>query len=55
MIDDFDRRVVKEAIVYLAEKGERVLLFVDKYMELSMDRAKINLLDLLGNNFLLKY
>lgn len=46
MIDDYDRRVVKDTILYLAEKGDRVLLFVDKYVEMPIERAKINLLEL---------
>lgn len=48
MLDDADRRVVKEVVVILAEKGENVLLYLEKYMTIPMERLKINILELLN-------
>lgn len=48
MLDDSDRRVVKEVVIILSEKGEKVLLYLEKYMTIPMERLKINILELLN-------
>lgn len=48
MLDDSDKRVVKEIVLILAEKGEKVLLYLEKYLNIPMERLKINILELLN-------
>jgi len=47
-LDDSDRRVVKETIVLLSDKGESVFPYIEKYMDLPMVRLKLNILELLN-------
>lgn len=48
MLEDYDRRVIKEVILRLSNKGDAILPYLDKYIKLPMTRLKVNILDLLN-------
>ncbi|OQY09237.1 MAG: hypothetical protein B6I28_03425 [Fusobacteriia bacterium 4572_132] len=54
MLDDSDRRVVKEITYILVEFQEEILPFLDRYLKLPMKRIKLNILDVLNRIYSMK-